>query len=116
MKPNVESLLACAALALFAAACQKSPEPKTAPPAAQSSAAGASVAAPPNQMPLSDSAIAPKSASTPTQAGSQANPAPLNKAQEQAGMPYAGQVNNHSVPQSSGDGSAASSAGSSGAR
>jgi len=115
-------LLACAAFALLAG-CQKTPEPKTsdangAPSITPSSSASASqsVALPPNQMPPSDATIAPQvasasgasgggstgssgSANTPTQA----NPAPLTKEQEKSTLPHSGQVNNHSVPETTGE-------------
>lgn len=109
-------LLACAAFALLAG-CQKTPEPKTsdaggAPSITPSSSASASqsVALPPNQMPPSDATIAPQvaaasgggtsgSANTPTQA----NPAPLTKEQEKTTLPHSGQVNNHSVPETTGE-------------
>jgi hypothetical protein len=107
-------LLACAAFALIAG-CQKTPEPKTsdaggAPsitPSASSSASQ-SVALPPNQVPPSDAAIAPQAAATPGTSGSantptQANPAPLTKEQEKTTLPHSGQVNNHSVPETTGE-------------
>lgn len=118
-------LLAGAALALIAG-CQKTPEPKTSAPSANtgtSTAAdtatntsantsantgaaentGKSVALPPNQMPPSDAAQPPKVANAPNSGDantpSQANPSALSKAQEQNSLPHSGQVNNHSTPE-----------------
>jgi hypothetical protein len=111
-------LLACAAFALLAG-CQKTPEPKTsdagsAPSSATTSSSGASqsVALPPNQMPPSDATIpAQAAAGTGSGAGTsgnantptQANPAALSKEQEKSTLPHSGQVNNHSVPETTGE-------------
>lgn len=112
-------LLACAAFALIAG-CQKTPEPKTSDAGgvpsitpSSSSSASQSVALPPNQMPPSDAAIAPQAAATPGAAApgtsgsantpTQANPAPLTKEQEKTTLPHSGQVNNHSVPETTGE-------------
>lgn len=105
-------LLGAAALVLLAA-CNKAPEPKTstADPTPGSTPAvsappGGSVALPASRVPPSDAAIPP---SAPSGAGSgdansptQANPSALQKPQEQSGMPNSGQVNNHSVPETTG--------------
>lgn len=106
MEKNRNVVLACLIAGLLAG-CQKTPEPKTAASAPAAASGEKSVALPPNQMPLSDSAIAPKSpgGSSSGDAGgpTQATPAQLNKAQEQSAMPQSGQVNNHSVPQTTGE-------------
>ncbi|WP_420473573.1 hypothetical protein [Noviherbaspirillum sp. ST9] len=118
MRAKTTVLLAGLALSMLSA-CQKAPEPKTsgADPTSGSSPAvspappGGSVALPADKMPPSDAAVPPVSASaegkgtsgsanTPTQA----NPAPLEKQQEQKTMPHSGQVNNHSVPETTGTG------------
>lgn len=116
MRVNTTVLLAGLALAMLSA-CQKAPEPKTsgADPTSGSSPAvspappGGSVALPAEKTPPSDAAIPPASASAETKGNSgdansptQANPAPLEKQQEQASMPHSGQVNNHSVPETTG--------------
>ncbi|GIZ52053.1 hypothetical protein [Noviherbaspirillum aridicola] len=104
----------CAGLALaLLAACQRTPEPKTgagdvtpgSSPSVSSAPAGGSVAdpsatgaAPGTTEKPADTTANSGDANTPTQA----NPAPLAKQQEQAGMPHSGQVNNHSVPETTG--------------
>ncbi|WP_151632112.1 hypothetical protein [Noviherbaspirillum aerium] len=112
-------LLACAAFALLAG-CQKTPEPKTSDTSgapsitpSSSSSASQSVALPPNQMPASDATIAPQAAASGASAGTgtsgsantptQANPAQLTKEQEKSTLPHSGQVNNHSVPETTGE-------------
>lgn len=108
-------LLACAAFALLAG-CQKTPEPKTSDATSgapsitpsSSSSASQSVALPPNQTPPSDAAIAPQAASAPGTSGSantptQANPVTLTEQQEKTTLPHSGQVNNHSVPETTGE-------------
>jgi hypothetical protein len=104
MKTRNNTLLVLA-LALAATACNKPPEPKT----ANASAASDSVALPQSKMPPSDAAIAPNSSSGGTgdsgaagtgNAGgsSQQRPTELGKSEEQSKLPLSGQVNNHSVP------------------
>ncbi|MEC4718955.1 hypothetical protein RY831_07340 [Noviherbaspirillum sp. CPCC 100848] len=107
-------LLACAAFALLAG-CQKTPEPKTSDVTSgapsitpSSSSASQSVALPANQMPPSDAAIAPQAAAAPGTSGSantptQANPVTLTEQQEKTTLPHSGQVNNHSVPETTGE-------------
>lgn len=106
--------LICAGLALaLLAACQRTPEPKTAggdvtpgsSPSVSSPPAGGSVAspgatgvAPGTAEKPADTTASSGNASTP----SQANPTTLGKQQEQASMPHSGQVNNHSVPETTG--------------
>ena len=99
------TFVSCVLGTLFLAGCQKAsepPQPTTSTSGTVTSPA-ASVAAPPSALPPSDTAIKPVTpdaapssgnAQTPTQA----NPAALTKAEEQATMPHSGQVNNHSVP------------------
>lgn len=109
----VQRTLICAGLALaLLAACQKTPEPKTgsgdvtpgSSPAVSAAPPGGSVAAPgsgtgaPGTTPQAGSTANSGDANTPTQA----NPASLAKQQEQASMPHSGQVNNHSVPDTTG--------------
>ncbi|HJU71259.1 MAG TPA: hypothetical protein VJ603_05385 [Paucimonas sp.] len=109
MKTHSIITLACAVVALLAAGCQKTPEPKTtavpSPSAsvpAPSVSSNASVALPPNQVPQSDGAIPPAAANTPANANpntpSQTNPAALSKSHEEASMPLTGQTNNYSPP------------------
>jgi hypothetical protein len=116
MKVNTTVLLAGLALALLSA-CQKAPEPKTsgADPTSGSSPAvspappGGSVALPADKMPPPDTTIPPvpptaenKGNSGDANSATQANPATLQKQQEQGTMPHSGQVNNHSVPETTG--------------
>jgi hypothetical protein len=116
MRANTTVLLAGLALALLSA-CNKAPEPKTtsgdptpgSSPAATSAPPGGSVALPADQAPRSDAAVPPVSASAESRGNSgdansptQANPAALQKQQEQGTMPHSGQVNNHSVPDTTG--------------
>lgn len=106
-------LLVATAIALLAG-CNKAPEPKTSTadptggssPANSSAPPGGSVAAPENKPPPS-SAVPPPAAASNASSGdanspTQANPAELQKSQEQASMPQSGQVNNHSVPETTG--------------
>lgn len=107
-------LFACAVFALLAG-CQKTPEPKTSDAGgvpsitpSSSTSASQSVALPPNQVPPSDAVIAPQAAAAPGPSGSantptQANPTPLTKEQEKSTLPHSGQVNNHSVPETTGE-------------
>jgi len=115
MKVKTTLVLTGLVLAMLSA-CQKAPEPKTtgADPTSGSSPAvspappGGSVALPAEKTPPSDASVPPSAsagskgnsgdANTPTQA----NPAPLEKPQEQGTMPHSGQVNNHSVPETTG--------------
>lgn len=119
MRVNTTVLLAGLALALLSA-CQKTPEPKTsgADPTSGSSPAtspappGGSVALPAEKTPPSDAAIPPippvpptaenKGGSGDANSPTQANPSALQKQQEQGTMPHSGQVNNHSVPETTG--------------
>ena len=116
MRVNTSIMLAGLALAMLSA-CQKAPEPKTsgADPTSGSSPAvspappGGSVALPAEKAPPSDAALPPVSATAESKGASgdansptQANPAPLAKQQEQGSMPQSGQVNNHSVPETTG--------------
>jgi len=107
-------LLAGIAVAVLAG-CNKAPEPKTATgadptpgstPAVSSGPPGGSVALPENKMPQPDSSIpsasAAKANSGDANTPNQANPAALQKSQEQASLPHSGQVNNHSVPETLG--------------
>ncbi|KIF80411.1 hypothetical protein [Noviherbaspirillum autotrophicum] len=113
MKVNTPVLLAGLAFALLAG-CQKTPEPKTAGPDPASGASpatspappGGSVALPSNKMPPSDASL-PATAESKGNSGNansptQANPAALQKQQEQKAMPQSGQVNNHSTPETVG--------------
>jgi len=116
MRANTTVLLAGLAFALLSA-CNKAPEPKTtsadptpgSSPAATSTPPGGSVALPAEQTPRSDAAVPPVSATADGKGNSgdantptQANPAALQKQQEQSTMPHSGQVNNHSVPDTTG--------------
>jgi hypothetical protein len=69
-------------------------------------AEGKSVALPSSKMPASDAAIPPASPVAATTSNdekqSQAVPKELSKQQESTSMPMAGQVNNHSVPDTTG--------------
>jgi hypothetical protein len=74
------------------------------PGAATVESKGASVAAPPAELPKQDAAMTPQSptaaATIPDSASpSQANPKTLDKQQEATAMPMPGQVNNHSTPE-----------------
>lgn len=86
------------AVLVLSAGCQKNTEPKTG--AVTSGSGGKSVALPPSQMPLSDSAIAPKSATGVASGNASAttptNPAPLSPEQQPA-APQAGQAHKHPV-------------------
>lgn len=105
MKAGFAAVALCA-LAL-AAGCQKVPEPKT---ATRASGDDTSVALPASKLPPSDASIPPQTASGASgttgsgQAGgpSQQRPVELSKQQEQSGLPLSGQVNNHSVPDTTG--------------
>jgi|GEM_PF-1890817 len=113
MKTNITVMLAVLAFSVLSA-CQKTPEPKTSgtdptpgsTPAVSAAPPGGSVALPADKTPASDASIPPATdnkgnsgdANTPTQA----NPSTLQKQQEQASMPHSGQVNNHSVPDTTG--------------
>lgn len=116
MRANTTVLLAGVVFAMLSA-CQKAPEPKTsaADPTSGSSPAnspappGGSVALPTESKPPSDAAIPPvpptaenKGNSGEANSPTQANPAALQKQQEQSTMPHSGQVNNHSVPDTTG--------------
>jgi hypothetical protein len=67
---------------------------------------GKSVALPPSQMPASEASTPPVSPAATTTSNdekqSQGVAKNLSKQQESTGMPMAGQVNNHSVPDTSG--------------
>lgn len=112
MKSNTAVLLAGLAFAVLAG-CQKNPESGTpgamandptpgSSPAVSAAPPGGSVATPPATTPAPDSSMAPSTASSGSSGSadtpSQANPTDLKKEQEQATMPHSGQVNNHSVP------------------
>lgn len=116
MRVNTTVLLAGLALAMLSA-CQKVPEPKTSgadptsgsSPASSPAPPGGSVALPAENKPPSDAAIPPvpptaenKGNSGDANSPTQANPAALQKQQEQSAMPQSGQVNNHSVPDTTG--------------
>lgn len=101
------------AAVLFMAGCQKASEPPT---PVTSSAAGStpstssstSVAAPSSALPPSDAAIKPAAPGSTGNSGdaqspTQANPAALTKQEEKTAMPQSGQVNNHSVPETTGE-------------
>ncbi|OWW21346.1 hypothetical protein [Noviherbaspirillum denitrificans] len=118
MRTTTTALVAGLALALLSA-CQKTPEPKTSAadptpgssPAVSPAPPGGSVALPADKMPPSDAAVPPVTASADTKGNSgdantptQANPSALQKQQEQGTMPHSGQVNNHSVPETTGTG------------
>ena len=106
--------LICAGVALaLLAACQRTPEPKTAtgdvtpgsspsvsasPPGGTVANPGTSGGAPGTTEKPADRTANSGDANTPTQA----NPSALGKQQEQASMPHSGQVNNHSVPETTG--------------
>lgn len=104
MNINRITLVSCMIGTLFLAGCEKASEPpKPTSSTSEAAAPTQSVAAPPSAVPPSDSTIKPTgpqgapgsgNAGTPTQA----NPAELTKKEEQAAMPQSGQVNNHSVP------------------
>ena len=119
MRVNTTALLAGLALVMLSA-CQKAPEPKTSgadptsgsSPATSPASPGGSVALPAEKTPPSDAAIppappVPPTAQTKGESGdanspTQANPSALQKQQEQGAMPQSGQVNNHSVPETTG--------------
>jgi hypothetical protein len=81
------------------------PKPITGPTSA-SPAEEKSVALPPSKLPASDAATPPSSPVASTTSNdekqSQAVPKDLSKQQESTSMPMAGQVNNHSVPDTTG--------------
>jgi hypothetical protein len=97
---------------LLMAGCQRAADPpkpttSSAPASTSQPSPTASVAAPPASLPPSDAAIKPPAAPA-TSSGNadgptQANPTELSKAEEQAKMPLSGQVNNHSVPDTTGE-------------
>jgi hypothetical protein len=94
--------------AMLATGCQKTPEPKTAsktdaPVAPVVESSGGSVALPKDKMPQSDAAMAPKTPLPTVSSGDSGTPSQvrteqLSKQQEQSSLPMSGQVNNHSVP------------------
>jgi hypothetical protein len=96
------------ALCMALSACNRSGDtPKPVMDATSAAPAeGKSVALPPSQMPASDAAIPPSSPVASTTSNdekqSQAVPKDLSKQQESTSMPMAGQVNNHSVPDTTG--------------
>lgn len=104
MNINRISLVSCMIGAFFLTGCEKASEPPTPATSTSESAAPAqsSVAAPPSAVPPSDAAMKPpaQEASSSGDAGvpSQIAPGTLTKAEEQKSMPQSGQVNNHSVP------------------
>lgn len=110
MKSKVAVVFAFALATLWTTACDRNPEtPKIDSPAADAAPAGdRSVALPQNSVPPSDASIPPPVGAAGTQGSgdanspTQANPAELQKSQEQAQMPMSGQVNNHSVPETGG--------------
>jgi hypothetical protein len=66
------------------------------------------VAAPPSAVPPSDAAIKPDVSGSTGNSGNaqsptQANPGALTKQEEKTAMPQSGQVNNHSVPDTTGE-------------
>jgi hypothetical protein len=93
---------AAALAALFAVGCNKAPEPKTSAGPGDSIQSSTSVALPKSQMPASDAAIPPNTATSGSSgdAGtpSQERSSTLSKQEEQTSLPQSGQVNNHSVP------------------
>lgn len=98
------TFVSCVLGTLFLAGCQKAsepPQPMTSTSGTVTSPA-ASVAAPPNTLPPSDAAMAPPAQEAPSSGDAgrptQVNPSTLSTAQEKATMPHSGQVNNHSVP------------------
>lgn len=104
MNINRFTFLSCMIGTLFVAGCQKAsepPQPVTSTSGTITSSTG-SVAASPSAVPPSDAAIKPFTSAAPSsgdaETPTQVNPAKLSKAQEQATMPHSGQVNNHSVP------------------
>ena len=90
-------------LAVLAAGCNKVPEPKTAAGPGDSIQSNTSVALPANRMPPSDATIAPNAPSSGSSGDSgtpsQQRPSDLSKHEEQSSLPESGQVNNHSVPE-----------------
>jgi hypothetical protein len=93
------------ALLLAVTGCNKTPTPAPKTSAAPAESSSASVALPPNQVPASDATIPPSASSgssgvSSSNAGgpSQQRPVELGKTQNEANMPLSGQVNNHSVP------------------
>jgi hypothetical protein len=108
MDINRITLVSCVLGTLFLAGCEKAsdpPQPMTSTSGTVTSPAE-SVAAPPTALPPSDAAIKPSTPDAPSSGNAgtptQANPGTLSKAQEQATMPHSGQVNNHSVPNTTG--------------
>ncbi|HEV2611468.1 MAG TPA: hypothetical protein VGU61_14455 [Noviherbaspirillum sp.] len=98
------------AAVLFMAGCQKASEPPTpvTSSAAGSTSSSTSVAAPPSAMPSSDATMKPAApgstgSSGDAQSPTQANPSTLSKQEEKTAMPQSGQVNNHSVPDTTGE-------------
>lgn len=109
MKSQIKVAWAFALSALLISACNRTPEtPKVETSTTSSPASsGQSVALPQSTVPPSDAAIPPAPGATAHGSGdanstTQANPAQLQKNQEQASMPMSGQVNNHSVPETGG--------------
>lgn len=110
MKSKVVVAFACALSMVLTAACNRTPET----PKVESTAGGTStptgdrsVALPQSSVPPSDASIPPPASASTQGSGdansaTQANPAELQKSQEQANMPMSGQVNNHSVPETGG--------------
>lgn len=104
MNINHITLASCMIGVLYLAGCQKASEPPQ-PTTSASGAAGSqseSVAAPPVARPPSDATIASPAQTAPSSgdagAPTQVNPNQLTKEQEKTDMPHSGQVNNHSVP------------------
>lgn len=93
--------------AVLAAGCNKVPEPKTAAAPGSSIQSNTSVALPSSRLPPSDATIAPNPESNIASSGSsgdsgtpsQQRPSDLSKHEEQSALPESGQVNNHSVPE-----------------
>lgn len=108
MNINRIALLSCMIGTLYLAGCQKASEPPAPVTSTSESAAPAqsSVAAPPSAVPPSDAAMKPPAQEAPSSgdagAPSQIDPSTLTKAEEQKTMPQSGQVNNHSVPDTTG--------------
>ncbi|QDZ29286.1 hypothetical protein [Noviherbaspirillum sp. UKPF54] len=113
MKVNTPVLLAGLAFALLAG-CERAPGPKTSgvdpisgsSPKDSPAPPGGSVALPPDKIPPSDASLSAaadsKGQSGDANSPTQANPSALQKSQEQGAMPQSGQVNNHSVPETTG--------------
>ena len=112
MKIQRTAVLAFIVSAFMLGGCDDSPQtPKTAKKDLTGTelipSGGKSVALPPDKVPPSDATIPPSppmvaqgsgNANSPTQA----NPAQLDKGQEQTAMPTTGQANNYSPPQTGG--------------